>query len=309
MESGSDDTGPPFEVVNRVHQRLLILPIGESLTELHSWAWKPGSTTQVLDDYEKQTLAIYVQDFFTRLFWIIYYLYTELGIYHRDLFEGNVLVHQQDGFPHPLLIEFDHAHLRADDQNDYMHSRTGTVPFMSILNLAGRSQSLSIVDELESFMYLWVWKCSIRFSPSHITRSNTASNTPQASVASVPQSSTLMYVTSHKPSSLAQKRKFLRKETNQPSVRAWAKGDPGSSCLEAKIKDTSDGIAFSLVLKDLPPKFKILKPLFLKLRKALFDWDGQQAYCFKATSSELTQELECKPYPGEDAKAATQQFI
>ncbi|KAJ1641726.1 hypothetical protein IWQ61_010743, partial [Dispira simplex] len=222
-ESGSDNTDPPFEVVNRVQQRLLISPIGESLTELHSWARKPGNTTQDLDDYEKKKLAIYVQIVFARLFWIIYYLYTKLGVYHRDLSEGNVMVRQQDGLPHPLLIDFDHARLRDDDRNDNMHSRTGTVPFMSILNLAGRSQSLSIVDELESFLYLWVWKCSIGFSPSHITRSNTASNTPQVtsprpSVGSLSQDRcTRLHVTSHKPTSSAQKSKLLEDETEQPS--------------------------------------------------------------------------------------------
>ncbi|KAJ1647568.1 hypothetical protein IWQ61_010079 [Dispira simplex] len=314
-ESGSDDTDPPFEVVNRVHQRLLISPIGESLTELHSWARKPGNTTQVLDDYEKKRLAIYVRNVFSRLFWIIYYLYTELGVYHRDLSEGNVLLRQQHGLPHPLLIDFDHARLRTDDRNDSMHSRTGTVPFMSILNLAGRSQNLSIVDELESFMYLWVWKCSIGFSPSHITRSNTASNTPQVSspqpsMASISQDlCTRLHITSHKPTSSAQKSKLPVDDTEKPSVRAWARGDPGKSCLKAKILHTSDDMSFSLVLEDLPPEFKNLKPLFLDLREALFDWDGQQASYFKRKSSKPTQELEFKPYPGEDAEAADQRFI
>ncbi|KAJ1644808.1 hypothetical protein IWQ61_010380, partial [Dispira simplex] len=312
-ETGSDDIDPPFEVVNRVQQRLLMSPIGEPLTELHSWAQKLGNKTQVLDKHEKKILSVYVRIVFIRLFWIIYYLYTELGVYHRDLSEGNVLVRQQDGFPHPLLIDFDHARLRSDAQNNSVRFPTGTVPFMSILNLAGRSQNLSIVDELESFMYLWVWKCSMGFSPPHITRPNTASNTPevsspQSSVASIPQQVTRMYVTSHKPSSLAQRRKFLLKETKQPSVRLWAKGDPGRSCLVAKLKDTSDGIAFSVVLQDLRPEFNSLKPLLLKLREALFDWDGQQASCFEAASTKPTQELRFEPYPGEDTEAAMQRF-
>ncbi|KAJ1658384.1 hypothetical protein IWQ61_002371, partial [Dispira simplex] len=237
-----------------------------------------------------------------------------LGVYHQDLSEGNVLVCQQDGFPHPLLIDFDHAHLHSDAQSNSVHSPTGTVPFMSILNLAGCSQSLSIVDELESFMYLWVWKCSMGFSPSHITCSNMASNTPQisspqSSVASISQDiCTQMYVTSHKPTSLAQRRKFLLKETEQPSVRLWAKGGPGRSCLVAKLKDTSDGIAFSVVLQDLLPKFNCLKPLLLELRKALFDWDGQQASCFEAANTKPTSKLQFGPYPGEDAEATMQQY-
>ncbi|KAJ1654674.1 hypothetical protein IWQ61_005444 [Dispira simplex] len=311
-ESGSDNTDLPFEVVNRVQQRLLMSPIGEPLTELHSWARKPGNTTQDLDKHEKNTLVADVHDVFSRLFWIIYYLYTDLGVYHRDLSEGNVLVRQQHGFPYPLLIDFDHARLCTDDRNDGMHSRTGTVPFMSILNLAGRSQSLSIVDELESFMYLWVWKCSIGFSPSHITRSNAASNTPQVSSpqpsrASVtPDACTRLHVTSHKPTSSAQKSKLLVDETEQPSVRMWAKGDPGRSCLNAKIWHTSNGMSFSLVLEDFPPEFNALKPLLLKLRKALFDWDDQQASYFDPTSSEPPQGRRTNPPRGKDPNAVLQ---
>ncbi|KAJ1654181.1 hypothetical protein IWQ61_005839 [Dispira simplex] len=187
----------------------------------------------------------------------------DLGVYHQDLSKGNVLVCQQDGFPHPLLNDFDHTHLHLDDRNDSVHSPTGMVPFMSILNLAGCSQSHSIADELESFLYLWVWKCLIGFSPSHIIHPNTASNTPQSFVASIPQRITQMYVTSHKLSSLAQRRKFLLKEAKQPSVQAWAKGDLEKSCLNAKLKDTSSDIAFSVALQDLLPEFKDLKSLLL----------------------------------------------
>ncbi|KAJ1660312.1 hypothetical protein IWQ61_000741 [Dispira simplex] len=67
-ESGSDDTDPPFEVVNRVHQRHLISPIGEPLTELHSWVRKPENKTQILDKHEKNVLAVNVQDVFVRLY-------------------------------------------------------------------------------------------------------------------------------------------------------------------------------------------------------------------------------------------------
>ncbi|KAJ1660313.1 hypothetical protein IWQ61_000742 [Dispira simplex] len=185
---------------------------------------------------------------------------------------------------------------------------------MSILSLAGCSQSLSIVDEIESFLYLWVWKCSIGFSPSHITRFNTASNTPQVSspqpsVASISRDlCTRLHITSHKPTSPSQKSTLPGDETKQPSVRLWAKGDPGSDCLDAKLKDTANSMSFSLVLKDLPPEFEKLKPLFLELRKALFDWDGQQASYFKATSSEPTPKLRFEPYPGEDVKAAEQRY-
>ncbi|KAJ1950377.1 hypothetical protein IWQ62_006578, partial [Dispira parvispora] len=223
-ESSTDGVVPQFRVVNRVQQRLLLSPMGESLTKLHSWARNPENKTQDLDEQEKDTLSINVQLFFARLFWIIYYLYKDLGVYHRDLSEGNVLVRVVDGVPRPLLIDFDHARLRSDPLNDNMGSRTGTVPFMSILNLAGRSNQLSIADELESLFYLW------------------------------------------------------------SSVWLWAKGDPGTACLNAKWKDTSGDTAFTIVLMELQPEFKILKDIFLELREALFNWDGQEGTYVKTTS-------------------------
>ncbi|KAJ1642524.1 hypothetical protein IWQ61_010619, partial [Dispira simplex] len=154
--------------------------------------------------------------------------------------------------------------------------------------------------------------CSIGFSPSHITRSNTTANTPQvtspqSSVASTSRDlCTLLHITSHKPTSSAQKSNHLVDETEQPSVRMWAKGDPGSDCLDAKLKDTADDMSFAVVLKQLPPEFENFKPLFLKLRKALFDWDGKQASYFDITSSEPTQELRFEPYPWEDIEATEQ---
>ncbi|KAJ1962428.1 hypothetical protein IWQ62_003532 [Dispira parvispora] len=211
-ESGTGNAVPPFRHVNRVHQRLFMSPMGESLNKLHSWARKPGNKTPGFDEYKKNTLTINVEAVFARLFWIIYYLYTDLGVYHRDLSEGNVLVCEVDGVPHPLLIDFDHARLCSDPPNDNMHSCMGTVPFMSILNLAGRSNQLTIVDELESFLYLWVWKCTIGFSPSQVT-------TSQQTPASVSERMSQRYTTSHQLTLSAQRRKILLGKIDQPLVR------------------------------------------------------------------------------------------
>ncbi|KAJ1960319.1 hypothetical protein IWQ62_004275 [Dispira parvispora] len=312
-ESDTENTVPPFRVVNRVHQRLLMSPMGESLTKLHFWARKPGNETQDLDEHEKRKLLVYVKIVFARLFWIIHYLYTDLGVYHRDLSEGNVLVHLQHGTPYPLLIDFDHARLRSDPRNDNIHSRTGTVPFMSILNLAGRSNQLTIVDELESFLYLWVWKCTIGFSPLDITRSKTSTSASQVAIsqktsASVSERVSRRFATSHKPTSTSQRSELPVDETEQPSVRLWAKGDPGTACLNAKLKDTSNGLSLKAVLKELQPEFISLTPLFLKLRKALFDWDGQQAL-FTEQEPEETSSRRINPPRGKNLDVSNRRLV
>ncbi|KAJ1967048.1 hypothetical protein IWQ62_002095, partial [Dispira parvispora] len=312
-ESGTGNAVPQFRVVNRVHQRLFMSPMGESLTGLHSWARKPGNTTQDLDQQEKETFTFYVQIFFARLFWIIYYLYKDLGVYHRDLSEGNVLVREVDGVPHPLLIDFDHARLCSDPLNDSMRSCTGTIPFMSILNLAGRSNQLTIVDELESLFYLWVWKCTIGLSPLDITRSKTTAHTSQVVISQLPSDSvservTRLYVTSHKPTSKSQKSELPVDETRQTSVRLWAKGDPGTACLNAKWKDTASDMSFRVVLKELKPEFVELKDMFLKLRKALFDWDGKQETYFEETVSRGNKRQPINIPDGNDRNAVYQKL-
>ncbi|KAJ1655890.1 hypothetical protein IWQ61_004444 [Dispira simplex] len=153
-ETGADNDIPGIKVVNRVHQRLLMSPIGESMTALHSWAHNPKYMEKFGKANGSELFADYVVYVFVRLFWIIYDLHKDCKLYHRDLSEGNVLVCECDGDPYPLFIDFDHARLCSDVGNDNMRFGRGTVPFMSMLNLAGYPSKLSIVDELESFLYL-----------------------------------------------------------------------------------------------------------------------------------------------------------
>ncbi|KAJ1641935.1 hypothetical protein IWQ61_010694, partial [Dispira simplex] len=61
-----------------------------------------------------------------------------------------------------------------------------------------------------------------------------------------------------------------------PLVRSWATGNPGTDCLSAKVIHMSTEYAFRTVLGDLRPEFWKLRPLFLKLREILFDWDVGQ---------------------------------
>ncbi|KAJ1649013.1 hypothetical protein IWQ61_009767 [Dispira simplex] len=73
----------------------------------------------------------------------------------------------------PLLIDFDHARHKDDNVADQMLSRMGTLPFMSILNLAGHAKHLTFIDECESFLYLFVWKYIIGFSRCQMSLTTT----------------------------------------------------------------------------------------------------------------------------------------
>ncbi|KAJ1965309.1 hypothetical protein IWQ62_002699, partial [Dispira parvispora] len=195
---------------------------------------------------------------------------------------GNVLVRENNGDPYPLLVDFDHARLCSDTMDGSMRFGMGTVPFMSILNLAGYSHKLSILDELESFLYLLVWKCTIGFTPSDITRGKTARNTPQ--VTSVKSSAnplvklvTRLKLTNRKSAALVQRSKHRVGQNKQLKIRSWAKGGPRGECLAAKYLHTSSDGPFELVLEELRPEFQVFKPLLLNLRRILFDWDGEQA--------------------------------
>ncbi|KAJ1967332.1 Mitochondrial carrier protein ymc2 [Dispira parvispora] len=326
-DTGAAKVEPPFRVVNRVHQRLLMSPIGKPMTWLPIWVREILDKKKIKKEKESILLSATVGYFFARLFWVIFYLYKHHGVYHRDLSEGNVLVHEVNGKLLPLLIDFDHARLCSDNV-DNMRSRTGTVPFMSILNLAGRSNSLSIVDELESLLYLWVWKFTIGFSQSDITRSKSAASSPQsisqASTASQQQNLPSLQqaigslqinrvtrdcITSHRSTAPTQEKTPPATDTKQPSVRQWAQGDPGTDCLNAKFRDTATDASFSKVLAELKPEFVTYRTLFLELRRALFDWDGQQAsYLEEKTSEDGIQMPEDLPLP-EDGNEGEVEYL
>ncbi|KAJ1655470.1 hypothetical protein IWQ61_004784 [Dispira simplex] len=169
-ESGADNDIPDIRVINRVHQRILMSPVGEPMSSLHTWAHNPKYIEKFGRANGSELLVDHVVYVFVRLFWVIYNLHKDCNVYHGDLSEGNVLFRECNGDPYPLLIDFDHGRLCSDVGNDEIRFGMGTVPFMSMLNLAGYSNKLSIVDELESFLYFWVWKCTMGFTPPDISR-------------------------------------------------------------------------------------------------------------------------------------------
>ncbi|KAJ1660120.1 hypothetical protein IWQ61_000918 [Dispira simplex] len=297
---------PLFRLVNRVHQRLLMEPVGQSMDTLHPRT-KDKKNTDPLTQDEKKELYVNTTGVFISLSYVIYILYTEFGVYHRDLSEGNVLVRNRNGDMYPLLIDFDHSRLKVDD-SDSMQSRTGTIPFMSILNLAGYSHDFTILDELESFLYLWVWKCTIGFSPSEITRSRAikAGTTTQqgsshqrskSSNVERPSWKTASSRMGNAPTGQTQAESSFTPQPKVPLVRFWATGNPGTDCLTAKVVHMSTEYAFRTVLDDLRPEFWKLKPLFLKLREILFDWDVEQGVKNTGRKRKVVDEDDENPSP------------
>ncbi|KAJ1948711.1 hypothetical protein IWQ62_006853, partial [Dispira parvispora] len=261
------------------------------MTALHTWAHNPRYISKFNKSNGSELFVENVLVVFVRLFHIIHDLYKNCQVYHRDLSEGNVLVREYGGEPYPLLIDFDHARLCSDIVDHSMRFGTGTVPFMSILNLAGYSHKLSILDELESFLYFWVWKCTIGFAPSNIIRDRTAPNTPQVPpmqpiVNPLVRVLARLKLINRKSVALVQRSKCRVGQTIQLKIRSWAKGDPGSECLDVKFLHTSSDGTFNEVLEELRPEFQLFKPLFLKLRSILFDWDGKQTSFFRPNTGQ-----------------------
>ncbi|KAJ1969658.1 hypothetical protein IWQ62_000485 [Dispira parvispora] len=241
------NTDNVMKSVERVHQRLLLTPAGKSMTALHPYGTQPSSEVPIeLTPGEATMLCGKVAYFFQRLFKIIYRLHEDYGIYHRDLSEGNVLVVETE-ITHPmnpnetlivllpLLIDLDHARRNDDDVTGEMLSRVGTLPFMSILNLAGRTDKLSFLDECESFLYLYLWKCVIGFSRHLI---------PPPDVR------------------------------NEKLVHEWASHKPLDIIERTKRNHMHSRDTFTDVVKQLRPEFQRLRSFFHELRHALFTWEG-----------------------------------
>ncbi|KAJ1967606.1 hypothetical protein IWQ62_001749 [Dispira parvispora] len=241
------NTNNVIKSVERVHQRLLLTPAGKSMTTLHPYGTQPSSEVPVdLTSGEATMLCGKVAYFFQQLFGIIYRLHEDYGIYHRDLSEGNVLVVETE-ITHPmnpnetlivllpLLIDFDHARIEGDDVTNKMLSRVGTLPFMSILNLAGRTDKLSFLDECESFLYLYLWKCTIGFARYQLSPPD------------------------------VHKKKFIHE---------WASNEPPDSIEKVKRSHMHSRDTFTCVVEQLRPEFVSRRAFFHGLRDALFTWEG-----------------------------------
>ncbi|KAJ1646675.1 hypothetical protein IWQ61_010171 [Dispira simplex] len=291
----------PRKCVERVHQRLVLTPVGKPMTRLHPYGTQPESEIPIILPPEKEMeLYTNVGYFFKALFMIIRKLHKYYEIYHRDLSEGNVLVVEMESpditepnetviVLEPLLIDFDHARLKGDDAVDQMQSRTGTLPFMSILSLAGKTSSLTFLDECESFLYLFLWKCVIGFARCQISlpattkpkiataRKDTvafANAKPLSqNVAGERGENAMLNPAEHEEAlslqDVAHHTRFQEKE-----VHTWASNKP-IGCIEAwKRLHMHSEDTFNVVLNELRPEFNGLRTLFQGLRDALFKWEG-----------------------------------
>ncbi|KAJ2089728.1 hypothetical protein IW138_003184 [Coemansia sp. RSA 986] len=81
----------------------------------------------------------------------------ECTILHRDISENNILVVRDGSDVHGLLIDFDCALDRSAEKPPGRPERTGTLPFMSIGNLANSEIPRTMLDDWESLLYLVCW--------------------------------------------------------------------------------------------------------------------------------------------------------
>ncbi|KAJ1645500.1 hypothetical protein IWQ61_010310 [Dispira simplex] len=297
----SENPDEPKERVERVHQRLLLTPAGEPMTRLHPY----GTESEVPTKLPPKKASDFSHDvvyFFQQLFLTIHTLHKNYNVYHQDLSEGNVLVVENEMshpdksdktvmFLDPLLIDFGHARLKGDDVVDQMLSRTGTLPFMSILNLASHTNHLTFIDECESFLYLFVWKCIIGFARCQLSLPATTKPKKTASGKNT---------TSHPPLSKgvaggSKGKAPLDPAKTNPVERGEAQpvqgGAPHPSFEEKMVHhwvsyQSIEAIekwkrlhmdsrnTFTVVLDDLRPEFRRLRFFFHRLHKALFTWEG-----------------------------------
>ncbi|KAJ1656419.1 hypothetical protein IWQ61_004011 [Dispira simplex] len=297
----SENVDEPKEWVERVHQRLLLTPAGKPMTTLHPYDTRSEVPTELPPEKASDFNRV-VKHFFKRLFLIIFILHRQYGIYHRDLSEGNVLVVENEipnlkepgkteKNPVPLLIDFDHARLKNDEVVDQMSSRTGTLPFMSILNLAGHTNHLTFIDECESFLYLFVWKCIIGFARCQISLPATTklmtTVTGKNSTSHPPLSKGVAGGSKGKaPLDPAKANPVGRGEAQpvqggapHPSfeekmVHHWVSNEPIEAIEDMKRLHMDSRATFTMVLKGLRPEFRQLWFFFHDLRDALFTWEG-----------------------------------
>ncbi|KAJ2781126.1 hypothetical protein H4R18_003068 [Coemansia javaensis] len=124
---------------NRAHRRIVMSPVGSSIDNVG----KEPSLIVVLEE------AMRCHD---GIFW-------ECGILHGDISENNILAvsDMAGGPPRGLLIDLDYAVQMDQVDVGAQPERVGTLPYMSIGNIAGTRAARTRLDDWESLLYLVCW--------------------------------------------------------------------------------------------------------------------------------------------------------
>ncbi|KAJ1641932.1 hypothetical protein IWQ61_010695 [Dispira simplex] len=174
---------------------------------------------------------------------------------------------------------------------DQMLSRTGTLPFMSILNLAGHTNDLTFIDECESFLYLFVWKCIIGFARCQLslpattktkktaTGKNTTSHTPLSKgVAGGSKGKAAADPAKANPVGRGEAQPVQggapHPSFEEKKIHQWVSNQSIEAIEDAKRLHMDSRNTFTVVLKELRPEFRRLEDFFQDLRDALFTWEG-----------------------------------
>ncbi|KAJ2157358.1 hypothetical protein GGF46_004556, partial [Coemansia sp. RSA 552] len=84
--------------------------------------------------------------------------FQEGNILHSDISDNNIMFWRDDeGMVHGVLIDFDNAVDWVAAVKEQRPICTGTLPFMSVNNLKEAPVPRTVVDDLESFLYLLIW--------------------------------------------------------------------------------------------------------------------------------------------------------
>ncbi|KAJ2158943.1 hypothetical protein GGF46_003382, partial [Coemansia sp. RSA 552] len=117
-----------------VHMRVAITPVGRSLGSLTA----VGDLIRVLYDAMRAHME----------------MFRECGIIHRDISYNNILAVRRENRVRGALIDLDCAwDMCAQDTRSRME-RTGTFPFMSVVNLEKLDVQRTILDDWEALLYL-----------------------------------------------------------------------------------------------------------------------------------------------------------
>ncbi|KAJ1718638.1 hypothetical protein LPJ53_006404, partial [Coemansia erecta] len=137
-ENSGDTKKDPRLVPFRIHKRIVTTPVGKPLRLLNC----PSKLVKVMADAMRAH---------HRIRW-------DADILHRDISSNNVLFYEtDDGDVQGLLIDFDHAIDLSAVKTKCHLDRSGTLPFMSITNLAKQVDLVTGLDDWESALYVFSW--------------------------------------------------------------------------------------------------------------------------------------------------------
>ncbi|KAJ2606458.1 hypothetical protein EV177_005917 [Coemansia sp. RSA 1804] len=252
-ESTDDNTTQSREIVRfplRVHKRICMIGIGRPLKYIRNCLELICVLADVMECHDA--------------------IYKHCNILHRDMSTNNILFTGSGSSIKGMLIDFDHAICYDDVDSMRNFERSGTLPYMSIMNLERGNADYSLLDEWESLIYIMCWTGSYDWRARRLVKEQKPAN-PERKIPT----NAVKHRSASRQRTAIRLNGYCTIRSDKPTKRVanWCQGDV-SKCADQKRADLHTYLSFDVITDDFDMNIPYIKGLIHvvhNLRKILID--------------------------------------